>query len=158
MPRATINANGINEYLQIINRLGGNIEETAKKAVYEGAAIIADQVKANIEALPVDEHWGTPQSPLHGVKKYQKEGLLESFGVAPMRNDKGLINTRVGFDDAGYNSHGQPNAMIARATESGTTFSDKIPFFENAVRTTRNAAKQKMIAIVEKEMEKLSKE
>lgn len=157
VPKARVSTSAINQYLQTIERLGGNVEEVAKKAVYEGTRIMADQVRANIQALPVDEHWGTSENPLHGVKAIQKQGLLDGFGVAEMRNDGGMINTLIGFDKSGYNKIGQPNLMIARATQSGTSFSDKIPFFDNAVRATRSAARAKMVEVAEQELENLTK-
>lgn len=157
MPKAKVTTSAITDYLQTINRLGGDVEEVAKKAVYEGTKIMADQVRANIQALPTDEHWGTPDNPLHGVKAIQKQGLLDGFGVAEMRNDGGLINTMIGFDKSGYNKMGQPNLMVARATQSGTSFSDKIPFFDNAVRATRSAARAKMVEVAEQELEKITK-
>ena len=157
MPKVKVTANAINEYLQTIRRLGGDAEKVAEKAVYEGTKIMADQVRANIQSLPIDEHWGTPDNPLHGVKAIQKQGLLDGFGVSEMRNDNGLINTLVGFDKAGYNKLGQPNLMIARATQSGTSFSDKIPFFDSAVLATRSAARAKMVEVAEQELEKIVK-
>lgn len=157
MPKAKVTTSAITDYLQTINRLGGDVEEVAKKAVYEGTKVMADQVRANIQALPTDEHWGTSENPLHGVKAIQKQGLLDGFGVAEMRNDGGLINTMIGFDKSGYNKLGQPNLMVARATQSGTSFSDKIPFFDNAVRATRSAAREKMVEVAEQELEKITK-
>lgn len=157
MPKAKVTTSAITDYLQTINRLGGDVEEVAKKAVYEGTKVMADQVRANIQALPTDEHWGTSENPLHGVKAIQKQGLLDGFGVAEMRNDGGLINTMIGFDKSDYNKLGQPNLMVARATQSGTSFSDKIPFFDNAVRATRSAARAKMVEVAEQELEKITK-
>ena len=48
--------------------------------------------------------------------------------------------------------------MIARAVNSGTSFSEKMPFFENAVRATRAQARKKMVEAAEKELEKITKE
>ena len=157
MPKAKVTTNAIDDYLQTIRRLGGGIEEVAKKAVYEGTKIMADRVRANIQALPIDEHWGTSDNPLHGVKAVQKQGLLDSFGVAKMQNDNGFINTLIGFNKSDYNSIGQPNLKIARAIQSGTSFSDKIPFFENAIRATRPASRKRMVEIAEQELDKLTK-
>lgn len=157
MPKAKLSGNGITDYLQTIKKLEGDVEEVAKKAVYEGTKVVADQVRANIQALPIDEHWGTPEHPRHGVTQYQKRGLLEGFGVASMQNDRGFLNTMVGFDSAGYNEKGQPNLMVARATQSGTSFSDKLPFFDEAVRATKTAAKNKMIEVSEDELKKITK-
>ena len=47
-------SDGINEYLQTLNRLGKEIEGISKQAVYEGAKIIADEIKNNIEVQEDD--------------------------------------------------------------------------------------------------------
>lgn len=138
----TIRIRGMEEYELLINRLNANMTEIIEAGVYEGAKVLADAVRVEIEALPIDNGWGTPDHMINGVKRVQKDGLLESFGVSPMRDERGFINVHIGFD--GYNDlvtkrwpNGQPNAMIARATESGTSFSKKIPFIKRAVRNAK---------------------
>lgn len=157
MARQKFNSDGINEYIQILQHLTDDWKEIAGKAIYEGTKIIADRVKANINALPIDEHWGTPDNPLNGVTRVQKQGLLDSFGISDMQDDGGFLNTLIGFDNPGYNADGQPNLLVARATQSGTTFSKKIPFFKRAVDATRGAAEQKMKEILEEEINKLTR-
>ncbi len=161
---AKITFTGINEYLQFIEKISDRSEEIAKKALYVGTEMIADAVKAEIRNLPTDESWGTPTNPAKGIRQVQKEGLLESFGIAPIRNENGYIHTAVGFD--GYNSHsktkkypnGQPNQMIARIAASGTSFSLKTPFMEHAIRQAKKPAEAKMKDIFEKEIENCKKE
>lgn len=157
MARARFNNQGINEYIQILQHLTDDWEEIAKRAVYDGTAIIADKVKQNIRALPVTDKWGTQENPRHGVTEVEKRGLLEGFGVSNMIDSNGFVNTLIGFDDGGYNRDGKANRMIARAVQSGTSFSDKIPFFNNAVRATRRQAEQKMKEILEQEIENLQR-
>ncbi|MBQ6734847.1 MAG: hypothetical protein IJR00_08060 [Lachnospiraceae bacterium] len=93
-----------------------------------------------------------------GVTKIEKEGLLEGgpfvkndqgLGLAPIRKDKKFLNTKAGF--AGYNKHitakydqGHPNAMVARAVESGTSFRRKCPFIAPTVRRFRHEAEDRM--------------
>ena len=75
----------------------------------------------------------------------QKKGLQEGLGVSPMENDNGYWNVKVGFD--GYNKvktrkypNGQPNALIARATESGSSVREKTPFVRPAVSASQKKA------------------
>ena len=156
MARTVYNDEGINELIQTLQRLANDWEEIAGRAVYEGTAIVADKVRSNIQALPVTDKWGTEENPRYGVTQVEKQGLLDGFGVADMKDFNGFINTLSGFDDAGYNADGKANRLIARATQSGTTFSKKIPFFKNAVASSRGAAEQKMREILEREIERLS--
>lgn len=157
MPKAKVTTNAINEYLQIIRSLGENADDVVKKAVYEGSAIIANQVSANISAIPIDESWGTESHPKNGITVVEKAGLQDSFGIADMQDDNGFINTLIGFQQPDYNANGKANIMIARATQSGTSFSRKIPFFANALRATRGQARERMVQVAEAEFKKLSK-
>ena len=68
------------------------------------------------------------------------------------------VNNQIGYDDAGYDENNKPIQMIARSVNSGTSFMKKNPFFEKGVRNSRNKAKQKMIEVAEKELEKIAKE
>ena len=157
MPKAKVTTNAINEYLQIIRSLGENADDVVKKAVYEGSAIIANQVSANISAIPIDESWGTESHPKNGITAVEKAGLQDSFGIADMQDDNGFTNTLIGFQQPDYNANGKANIMIARATQSGTSFSKKIPFFANALRATRGQARERMVQVAEEEFKKLSK-
>ena len=142
---------GIDDYVAKLGNLEDSSEETCKRAVYDGAAIVADAVKASIAALPVG-------SPREGkVTEAQKAGLLSGMGIASFRNEGGFINVKVGMD--GYNSQtsrkypkGQPNAMIARSLESGTSFSPKRAFIGPAVSKSRAAAEAAIKATLEKEI------
>lgn len=155
---AKLTITGLDEYIEKLERLGKNSEGIAKQALYEGAGIVADEIRKEVENLPIDEKWGTPEHHTKGIKKKQKKELLNSLGVSKMRNDEGIINVRIGF--RGYSSiktklypKGQPNAMIARAVESGTSFSKKIPFSRKAVKRAEVPAREKMKEVFEKGIE-----
>ena len=70
---------GIDNYIKNLQDLEFGSEEMAKQAVYEGAKIVTDAVRASIEALPV----GPPREGK--VTQKQKQGLLDAEG-----DDKGL--------------------------------------------------------------------
>lgn len=157
---------GLEEYIEKLERLGKNSEGIMKQALYEGAGIVADEIRKEVENLPIDEKWGTPDHKATGIRKKQKEGLLgnvgDGIGISKMRKDEGTIDVRIGF--RGYNGiktkrypNGQPNRMIARAVESGTSFSKKIPFSRKAVKRAESPAREKMKEVFEKEIDKIMK-
>ena len=79
-----------------------------------------------------------------------------------MRDDNGFINVKLGFD--GYNAtrtkkypRGQPNVLIARSVNSGTTFRKKTKFVDKAVNSAKKAAEAAMDAACSREIEKIMK-
>lgn len=162
MARMTVGA-GMDRYIQQLTNLEFKSPHIAGKAVYEGAKIVADAIKAEIESLPVEEsRHHDEDDKTNGVTRAQKDGLRDGFGIATMRQEGSFYNVKAGFH--GYNSvktkkypEGQPNAMIARSVESGTSFRKKNPFVARAVRKSRNAAEQKMAQVVNEETAKLMK-
>lgn len=142
---------GLEEYLQKLGQLQS--EGYLKAAVYPAAGVVANAVKENIKALP-------KLSGTKGVTDKQREGLLKGFGIAPFQNDNGYLQVKLGFD--GYNNqtskkypNGQPNAMIARSIEGGTSWSPKIRFINKAVKATTAEAEAIMKAQVDKNIEQI---
>ena len=82
------------------------------KAVYEGAKIVADQIKANIKSIPISYAWGTPSKPVEGITPYQRKGLIDGFGISHMKNESGYINVKTGFN--GYNKTVSKTASRAK--------------------------------------------
>lgn len=139
-------------YIAMLVDLEADTSAMIKKAVYPAADIIADEIKEGIKALPVlkpGHYFGTPSNPIDGVTSAQKEGLLDGFGIAKFQQENGGWNVRAGF--AGYNNTKtsdntgyQPNVLIARSVESGTSFRKKHPFVAPAVRRAKDRAKKAM--------------
>ena len=133
---------GLEEYLQKLGNLANKSEQLCEDAARAGGNIVADTIHGELSAIPTDEHHGTSDKPKAGPRAIDKAGLEHSFGVAPVRNDKGFINVKVGFD--GYNQRGKPNAMIARSVVRGTSFMKRNDFVGRGTRKSREAAEQKM--------------
>lgn len=155
---------GLNEYVRKISGLGKDSEGYIKRAVYVGAGVVAKAVGSAIDALPEAREGYVPgDAPIRGITAAQKAGLKEGLGIAKMRNDAGYINTKIGFD--GYNSvrtkkypNGQPNALIARAVESGTSRRPKTQFITKAVRSVRDQAERYMADQFDKDLQKTMEE
>ena len=69
---AKIDFKGIDTYAKMLARLESGSEEIVKRAVYEGAAVVADSIKEGLKSIPVQEGKGTTENKLHGITKKQK--------------------------------------------------------------------------------------
>lgn len=141
MARQTIRTKGIEEFVLMLNNLGGSeADEIAKRALYEGMKPIADRIKGN----------------LRGVLSGKGSGdLLNSFGISKMRKSKDGYNVSAGF--SGYDRTGTPNAVKARVLESGSSRQPKRPFSRPAVNATRGLALQNVKRVIDEEIKKRSK-
>lgn len=132
-------------------------------AIYAASEIIADAIRSELNAIPTDEGYGTKEDPAKGPKAIQKAGLANSLGIAKMQDDgTGFLNVKIGFD--GYNRvktakwpKGQPNQMVARSVESGTTWMIKNPFVKRAVARHRKQALEAMRRHVDESINKIMK-
>ena len=158
---AKITFPGLADYELMISRLSKGADDIAGKAIYAGAKIVTDQIAKNIRALPIVKGFGSESKPLPGgVTVDQKKGLLETLGIAPMQDDHGYYNVKVGFDgyiETTYDGdvYRQPAPLVARSTESGTYWKNKSPFVRPAINATRKQAEAKMAEIIDAEMQKI---
>lgn len=146
---------GLDEYLRQLERLSGSSHEAIGKAIYEGAAIVATSCKAAIESLPVNNQYKND-----GITSVQKRGLIDGFGISHEQEDGFYRNVKLGFD--GYNGQrtkkypqGQPNSMIARSVNSGTSWRKKNPFMDRATRASKGACEEKMAQVLDDEIKKV---
>lgn len=154
---------GLDDYLAQLQELEENTEDIIKKGIYEGAAVAASEIRSATQSIPVDSGMGTVHDKLNGVNKVQKAGLLDGLGIAPMKEDGLGWNTKIGFD--GYNSmrtrkypSGQPNALIARSVESGTSFRAPHPFVGPAARKAKSKAEKAMEVAIDTAIQAIVKE
>lgn len=144
---------GLDDYIKQLGDLEYRADGLAGRAIYEGAKVVADKIRANIEALPVQTG-----SPKRGEKRdptqVEKDGMLAGLGVAKKQVSDGFINVKIGMD--GYNEHvtqkypkGHPNSMIARTINAGSTWMNRHPVITQAVTSQKKAVEEKMREIIE---------
>jgi len=137
------------EYAEYLQRIGANTKEICGAGVYAMAEVVTDKIRANLDALPTVEESEAlaayREQRKTSLTSAQKKGLQASLGISKIENDNGYWNVKVGFD--GYNKvktrkypNGQPNALIARATESGSSVREKTPFVRPAVSASQKKA------------------
>lgn len=154
---------GFDQYAAYLQRIGKNTPEIIGAGVYAMADVVANQVRENINQLPAVKNEANIATYRKGYSKLsepEKEGLLEGFGISKLQNDDGFINVKLGFD--GYNSvktkkypKGQPNALIAQITDSGSSYREKTPFVDDAVKKSKKAALQKGRAAIDEKTSKI---
>ena len=141
---------GLNSYIEYLQKINAVTDEVIGEAVYEMAKVVADKVRSSIQALPTvsnEANIATYKKGYSRLSDKEKQGLLDGFGISPLQEDSGFVNVKLGFD--GYNSvktkkypQGQPNALIARVTESGSSYREKTPFIRPAVNASKKQAEQ----------------
>ena len=159
---ASFTFKGMEEYEKKISLLYKDTRNVCRKAVYAGAKVVADAVKENMEALPA-------KPELEGIVAYakkdpapltvgQKQGLIKGFGISPLEVKDGYINAKLGF--SGYNNaktkkypKGQPNVLVARGIESGTSDREKHPFVRPALNKSKKPAVEAMKQAVDEDIE-----
>lgn len=154
---------GVDNYIAQLRKIYDDTDEIIGRAVYEGAGVVMQSVVSAIDGISVDNRFGTETNKTSGPNSYQKEGLKRSVGITKMRKDGTFTNVKIGFD--GYNGlrtktwpNGQPNAMIARSIESGTSWMQKQPFMRKAENSSRSKCEQAMAAEIDREVAKRVKE
>ena len=116
------------EYIKTLEKLGKESESTIKKAVYQGAKVVADEIKA-------------------GLHEHRDSGELEkSMTLTRMQTKKNYTYTKVlfvGYDTAKRSKafpRGVPNAVKAAALESGTSKQPATHVISRAVKAATPAA------------------
>lgn len=151
---------GIDQYVKSLETLEKATQDMIGKAIYNGADVVADAVRSAIQAVPIESSKAAAAAGImvSGLSAAQKGGLLKGLGVSRMQSDGGLYNVKVGFD--GYNTvknknwpQGQPNSMIARSMESGTSFRAKNPVISKATRAVKDKAERIMAETLDREIE-----
>lgn len=152
---ATWKFKGLDEYLRKLEQLQNSSDEAVGKAIYEGAGIVAKACASAIQSLPVNNQYGQG-----GITSVQKAGLIEGFGISHAQTDGLYRNVKLGFD--GYNGqktkkypNGQPNSLIARSINSGSSYRQKNPFIDRATSASRSACEAKMKSVIETEIDRI---
>lgn len=144
----------VDNFIKDLDGRSKDFQDMAGKSLYKGAAILADELRHNIEALPERNRSTKKGEMTRGVTKQQKQALLDHMGITKMLNKDGTYDLKVGFQ--GYDNdktksypNGHPISMIARSVESGTSFLQKTPF----IRPTSQKAKGPAEEAMKKEIE-----
>ena len=143
--------------------------------MYQAAKVAADAIDAAIDditvhSLPKGQTYFYLSEEdlangvlLNGITEAQAKSLHDGLGIAVMEHKNFAWNTKIGFD--GYNEvrtktypKGEPNALIARSVESGSSVRNKTPFIAPAVKKIRKDAEHAMEVTIEEKIHALMDE
>ena len=156
---------GLSDYSKKLAKLGAidQVTRVIKTALFDGAGVVADAIRAEVSSLPVGNDWGTSEHPINTISQKQKQGLLTSLNLSDMKREGWGWSTMAGF--AGYNEQktpdypeGQPNAMIAASIEGGTSFRAKNPFLTRALRKSQKLSEAAMAAKADEQINTIMEE
>lgn len=152
---AYITFKNMDEYEAKIVKLAKRSHGLCKQVVYSGAGVMADALKEALKGLPIEEGknglppFAPPGEKINGVSKRQRQDLINSFGIAKIREKNGYIYAKLGVD--GYGSvktkqwsKGIPNIVLLRSIESGTSFRVKNPIIRQTVSRYKEKTKHRM--------------
>lgn len=160
-----IRVEGMEEYLALLDLNYKQLERICGRSIYPGAGYIYKECRKRLENIRTDDHlfkfaeqYGRKRN---GITTRQKKGLIESLGIAPLKHKSGgVVDVKLGFD--GYNDivstrwpNGQPNAMVARSLNRGTSFMHAQPFMDQTIDASRHTVEDKIEQQFYKELEKL---
>lgn len=151
---AELSLERIDDFIETCIFTDRELNRVLGRSIYKGGKVMGNAVGKVIKKLPVDDRKDRSHRR-SSITTKQKDGLDKSFGIARIKRGKHGLNVKIGFD--GYNDvitkrwpKGQPNAMIARALNSGTSFLRKNPFMDATVMQNEQAT----LDAIEKEFDK----
>ena len=155
---AKMNIQPFEEYMSMIENLAEkDKKELIHSAIYEGAKIIADEIKGEMHGLK------TYDNMREGLTDIEKKDIIDGFGIAPIRHSNDIADVKIGFD--GYGSKrtlrwpkGVPIPVTVRSLVSGTSFRKKNDFIGRAVRRKKKKAIEKMNETINEKIKKEMKD
>lgn len=144
--------NDFDEYLKRLEKLEkSKIIPVMKMSVYDGADIMADGIRSEIESIPA------AKSLREGVTKSDKNDLLQGLGISKFDTKDG-VNVKIGFAGYGhknkYYPNGVPIPLTARSILKGTSLRPRNNFISRAVRKHKNNVIKKMDDTINKQLRK----
>ncbi len=108
----------------------------SKKALDKGSDVVADETRKQLLNLPVDDRrWVDGER--FGLRTIQKQSILSGFGISPIQqSSRDKINRKTGVN-RDVNKLDEPNVVVARRLENGTSYMKKNPVFTRASRKSR---------------------
>lgn len=136
---ARFEINGLDDVIKQIEKAGERVVPICKMSVYEGAGIVADAVREELQKALSGESTGD---------------LEASLGIQEIQDTGSRVETAVGF--AGYDRKGVPNPLKARVINSGRsdTAHKKTRFISKAIRRASGPASAKMSEVAREELTK----
>lgn len=162
MARFQIKNTDTQRLMSDLSRFGNQAKEIASRAIYEGAGIVADELKEQVKSLESEEQrfldLSDESDKFRVVEKELKCCLIEKMGISTLRDAYDGWDRHIGWDGYGYlptkkYPKGRPIPMIAASIEIGSEVRYKLPF----IRKTCNSKRKEALEAMEKSVDESTK-
>ena len=156
-----MNVDGMSEISEMLTKMEKQAPAIAAQALYDGAGIMADEVKKGAEAIKTAPFQFTRQGRRLPSPEDKEIVMQAAAGIAKFSKGADSVDTSVGYRNAGYAMLGdrqKPVPQIVNAINSGTSFMQKQPFIRKAATQGAPKAIQAMKAKIEEAFEAITKE
>ncbi len=131
-------------FLLKVSALADKTDVIIPKVLEEGGKVVADKVKANLQAVMGSNLKSKPRSTGE---------IIKALGVSPAGLDRnGNYNVKVGFDEP--RDDGESNAKIANILEYGKSGQPAKPFLKPAKTASKKACIEAMKRKLDEEINK----
>ena len=152
----SLKCSGFEDMEMQLDKLGNASLAVAKLCLYEGARVVADQLKAAVASIPTEEHHAVPNArngkQLYYMTDAEKAACIAGVGIAKFDASDDKAQTAVGFNgyqteasSSGY-PRGIPVPMLMRSVEGGSSVRAKNPVCRKAFRAAESGAVSAMAA------------
>lgn len=164
--RYEMKVDGMAEISELLGKLEERAPAVASGALYEGAAVMAEEVKKGAEGIRTAPFQFAKPGERRLPSPEEKQIIVDAgIGIAKFGKNGTEVDTSVGYRNSGYaDLAGKqvPVPLIVNSVNSGTSFLIKQPFVRKAARTGGTKAMKKMTEHIDnafaeyiKEMNKL---
>jgi len=157
----TMKTEGLDDLSKMLNQLGEQAGKVAAVGLYDGAGVMADEIKRQAKSIKADKfHYAVfPPNVTRNPSVEEKEAVTKaSAGIAKFDKNGGAVETSVGYSNSGYwNIRGKmkPVPLIANSINSGTSFMKRQPFFRKAVTKGTPKATNAIVRTAEAKIEEI---
>ena len=157
-----LKVDGMAEISETLSKLEERAPAVAAKALYEGAGIMADEVKKSADSIQTAPFkWASSSGETRLPSPEEKEIVQQAAaGIAKFDKNGTEVQTSVGFRNAGYaqlKGKTVPIPKIVNAINSGTSFMKKQPFVRKAATAGGQRAIAAMKEVIETEFDAMTK-
>lgn len=151
---------GMEELSKVLDELGEAAPAAAASALYEGAGLMAEEIRKGAEAIRTEPFRYTRDGTRLPSPEEKEIVLAAGAGIAKFDKNGTEVNTSVGYRASGYadlKGKKKPVPLIVNSINSGTSFMQKQPFVRKAARSGAPKAMDKMRKSIETAFEKIIK-
>ena len=159
-----LKVDGMAEISETLSKLEERAPAVASKALYEGAGIMADEIRKGADSIRTAPFkWASSTKGDTRLPSPEEKEIVQTAaaGIAKFNKNGTEVDTSVGFRNAGYAElKGKivPIPKIVNAINSGTSFMKKQPFVRKAASSASPKALEAMRKCIEEEFEAIGKQ